>query len=74
MEYLCPEQGIKRPCSQKNNFQLLIFLLCLNLLLPALLMTGLNHSFTSRLMELGAAFEKGGIDELKAPAPRCGKG
>ena len=50
----------------KNNFHLLIFLLCLNLLLPALLMTGLNHSFTSRLMELGAAFEKGGIDELKA--------
>ncbi|SFH35216.1 two-component system, sensor histidine kinase YesM [Lachnospiraceae bacterium NLAE-zl-G231] len=55
----------------KNNFHLLIFLLCLNLLLPALLMTGLNHSFTSRLMELGAAFEKGGIDELKAlPAVR----
>lgn len=55
----------------RNNFALLLFLILVNLLLPALLMKGINHSFTSRLRELGAAFDKGDIHELtQLPAVR----
>ncbi|WP_455620144.1 sensor histidine kinase [Eisenbergiella sp.] len=55
----------------RNNFALLLFLILVNLLLPALLMKGINHSFTSRLRELGAAFDKGDVDELtELPAVR----
>ena len=55
----------------RNNFALLLFLILVNLLLPALLMKGINHSFTSRIRELGAAFDKGDIHELtQLPAVR----
>lgn len=55
----------------RNNFALLLFLILVNLLLPALLMKGIDHSFTSRIRELGAAFDKGDVDELtELPAVR----
>lgn len=55
----------------RSNSGLLLFLVFVNLLLPALLMMGINRSFTSRLRELGTAFEKGDVDELtELPAVR----
>lgn len=48
----------------QNNGLLITFLVLINLLLPALLMKGINHSFTNRLHELGMTFEQGKGDEL----------
>lgn len=48
-----------------DNLPLIACLICINLLLPFVLMRLINQSFTQRIKELGSVFEKVDGDELK---------
>lgn len=47
------------------NFPLVVCLICINLILPFMLMWLINQSFTQRIKELGRVFENVEGDELK---------
>lgn len=50
----------------EENLPLILFLVLVNILLPILLMKGINRSFTSRLHTIGAVFEEQDSDRLMA--------
>ncbi len=56
-----------------DNMVLVAVLLCVNILLPALFMVGMNRSFTLRLRELGDVFEKSDEEFLAKIAEPKGK-
>ncbi len=49
----------------KQHFQLILFLIAVNLLLPLILTSIINKSFTTRLMELSQAFDMVQAEHLK---------